>query len=122
MEVPKALEIGPKIQVTFTRAYQAGVTIVLGTDAGGFRHGKNAVEFTYMVEGGMPPMEAIRSATSVPAAILNMEEQIGSIESGKLADLIAVEGNPLEDISTLEQVLFVMKEGTVYKHERAGPE
>ena len=75
-----------------------------------------------MVEGGMPPMEAIRSATSVPAAILNMEEQIGSIESGKLADLIAVEGNPLEDISTLEQVLFVMKEGTVYKHERAGPE
>ena len=112
---PKALAIGPKIQETFGKAYQRGVKIAFGTDAGVFAHGKNAKEFGYMVEAGMPPMEAIQSATMTAATVLKMEDELGSIEEGKLADIIAVKGNPLEDISTLENVTFVMKEGEVYK-------
>lgn len=113
--VPKALEIGPKIQDTFAKAYARGVKIAFGTDAAVFAHGKNAKEFGYMVEAGMPPMEAIQSATMVPAQILKIDDQLGSIEADKLADIIAVDDNPLENISTLENVVFVMKEGKVYK-------
>ena len=113
--VPKALEIGPKIQDTFAKAYARGIKIAFGTDAAVFAHGKNAKEFGYMVEAGMPPMEAIQSATMVPAQILKIDDQLGSVEAGKLADIIAVEDNPLEDISTMENVVFVMKEGKVYK-------
>ena len=113
--VPKALAIGPKIQETFAKAYKRGVKIAFGTDAGVFAHGKNAKEFGYMTEVGMPPMEAIQSATSVAAAVLRMEEELGAIEEGKLADIIAVDGNPLENIGALENVTFVMKEGVVYK-------
>ncbi|MGB3586012.1 MAG: amidohydrolase family protein, partial [Tunicatimonas sp.] len=113
--VPKALAIGPMIQETFAKAYQRGVKIAFGTDAGVFTHGKNAKEFTYMVEAGMPPMIAIQSATIVPAQILGVVDQIGSIEEGKLADIIAVADNPLENIEVMEEVILVMKEGGVYK-------
>ncbi|TXC76266.1 metal-dependent hydrolase family protein [Luteibaculum oceani] len=112
--VPKAKEIGPKIQNTFGRAYAKGVGIAFGTDAGVFKHGNNAMEFVYMVEAGMPPAAAIQSATITNAKLLK-NDNIGLIEKGKYADIIAVEGNPLEDIKTLLNVDFVMKEGMVIK-------
>ena len=113
--VPKAKEIGPQIQNTFSKAYKRGVPIVFGTDAGVFKHGENAREFGYMVEAGMPPMEAIQVATIVPARILKVEEESGQIAPGFLADIIAVDEDPTENIRTLENVRFVMKEGKVYK-------
>ena len=113
--VPKALEMGPLIQNTFSKAYKRGVKIAFGTDAGVFPHGDNAKEFGYMVEAGMPPMEAIKSATIVCAGILGMADKIGTIEKGKLADIVASNENPLQNIKTLEKISFVMKEGVVYK-------
>jgi len=113
--VPKALEIGPKIQSTFAKAYKKGVGIAFGTDAGVFDHGKNGKEFGYMVEAGMPAIEAIQSATITPAKILNMDNKIGSIEVGKLADIIAVDEDPSKNIHTMENVTFVMKDGVIYK-------
>ncbi len=113
--VPKAREIGPKIQNTFGKAYKRGVKIAFGTDAGVFEHGKNAKEFGYMVEAGMPAMEAIQSATVVPAQILKMENELGQIAPGFFADIIAVKEDPSRNIKTLEEVEFVMKEGKVYK-------
>jgi imidazolonepropionase-like amidohydrolase len=113
--VPKALEIGPQIQNTFGKAYKRGVKIAFGTDAGVFPHGENGKEFGYMVEAGMPAMETIQAATIVNASILGMGEKIGAIEVGKLADIIAVEDNPVKNIKTMEQVIFVMKDGVVYK-------
>lgn len=112
--VPKALEIGPQIQQTFGKAYKKGVKIAFGTDAGVFPHGENGKEFGYMVEAGMPAMETIKSATIVAAGILGMAEKIGTIENGKLADLVAVDENPLKNIKTMEKVSFVMKDGVVY--------
>jgi imidazolonepropionase-like amidohydrolase len=112
---PKAAAIGPLIQDTFARAYSAGVKIAYGTDSGVSPHGENAREFAYMVEAGMPPMEAIWSATRRSAEMLRIDDRLGTLEAGKLADLVAVEGNPLEDISLLENVAVVMKEGVVYK-------
>lgn len=114
--VPKALEIGPQIQDKFAQAYKNGVGIAFGTDAGVFKHGENAREFVYMVEAGMPAMEAIQSATITPAKILNMEEKIGQIAPGFFADIIAVKGDPTQNIETLKEVEFVMKEGKVYKY------
>lgn len=113
--VPKAKAIGPQIQDTFKRAYNSGVNILFGTDAGVFKHGDNAKEFGYMVEVGMPAMEAIQSATVVPAKLLNIYNTYGSIAKGKKADIIAVESNPVKDISTLLNVTFVMKHGEVVK-------
>lgn len=115
--VPKALDIGPQIQTTFGKAYKRGVRIAFGTDAGVYPHGENAKEFSYMVEAGMPAMEAIKSATVVNASILAMTEKIGKIEAGMLADVIAVSENPVKNVKTLEKVSFVMKEGVVYKNE-----
>ena len=112
---PKALAIGPKIQATFAKAYKAGVNIAFGTDAGVFIHGYNAKEFEYMVEAGMPPVAAIRSALLTNAKLLGLDTQIGSIEPGKLADIIAVAENPVQNIKTLQTVQFVMKDGKVYK-------
>lgn len=112
---PKALAIGNKIQATFAKAYKAGVKIAFGTDAGVYPHGYNAKEFEYMVEAGMPPIDAIKSATIVNAELLGLKTQLGSVETGKLADLIAVDGDPLQNIKTLQAVRFVMKEGKVYK-------
>lgn len=113
--VPKALEIGPQIQGTFSKAYKKGVKIAFGTDAGVFPHGDNGKEFVYMVEAGMPAMEAIQSATVVSAGILGLSDKIGSIASGMLADIVATDENPLKNIKTMEKVSFVMKEGVVYK-------
>ena len=113
--VPKALEIGPKIQNTFGRAYKKGVKIAFGTDAGVFYHGENGKEFGYMVEAGMPAMETIQSATITPAKILNMETEIGQIQAGFFADIIATNEDPTQNIKTMETVVFVMKEGKVYK-------
>ena len=115
--VPKALAIGPKIQETFGKAYKAGVNIAFGTDAGVFNHGENGREFGYMVEAGMPAMESIKSATIVTAQMLGISDKLGSIEAGKIADIVAVPGNPLEDIAVMTQVSFVMKEGKVYKND-----
>lgn len=112
---PKAKAIGPKLQDTFEKAYKKGVKIAFGTDAGVFKHGLNAKEFGYMVEVGMPAMEAIQSATLVSAKLLKVDKYYGSIEKGKKADIIAVEKNPLDDISTLENVIFVMKHGNIAK-------
>jgi imidazolonepropionase-like amidohydrolase len=115
--VPKALEIGPKIQDTFGKAYKRGVKIAFGTDAGVFFHGDNAKEFGYMVEAGMPAIEALLSAMQVNANIMGMGDRVGSIEKGKLADIIAVDEDPTKNISTMTKVNFVMKDGLVYKNE-----
>lgn len=111
----KAMEVGPQIQNTFAKAYKAGVKIAFGTDAGVYDHGKNAKEFQYMVEAGMPPMAAIKAATTSAADLLGITAKTGSVTIGKSADLIAVNGDPLQDIKTLQNVSFVMKEGKVYK-------
>lgn len=113
--VPKALEIGPKIQETFGKAYKKGVKIAFGTDAGVFPHGLNGKEFGYMVEAGMPAMKAIQSATITNAYVLK-NENIGEISAGKYADIIAVDEDPIENINTMENVIFVMKNGVVYKN------
>ncbi len=115
--VPKAKEIGPKIQNTFAKAYKRGVPIAFGTDAGVFKHGDNAKEFGYMVEAGMPEMEAIQVATIEPAKILKMENESGQVAAGFYADIIAVDEDPTENIKTLENVIFVMKEGKVFKNK-----
>ena len=112
---PKAAEIGPQIQETFRKAYKRGVKMAFGTDAGVFPHGENAKEFGYMVEAGMPPMEAIKSATVTNAGILGMSDKIGTIEAGKFADIVGSDENPIQNIKTLEKITFVMKEGVVYK-------
>jgi len=113
--VPKALEIGPMIQQTFSKAYKRGVKIAFGTDAGVYPHGDNGKEFTYMIEAGMPAMEAIKSATAVSAGILGMSDKIGTLEVGKFADIVATDENPLKNIRTMEKVSFVMKDGVIYK-------
>ena len=113
--VPKALAIGPQIERTFAKAYKRGVKIAFGTDSGVSYHGDNAREFALMVKGGMSPMEAILSATVNTSQLLRIEDQAGSIEKGKWADIIAVKNNPLEDITELQRVQFVMKEGKIYK-------
>ncbi|MBC7683780.1 MAG: amidohydrolase family protein [Bdellovibrionales bacterium] len=112
---PKAAAIGPQLQATFGRAYKAGVKIAFGTDAGVFPHGENAKEFAYMVEAGMPALEAIRAATLHAATLLDQSSRLGSIEPGYAADIVAVSGDPLRDITLLQHVKFVMKDGVVYK-------
>ncbi len=111
----KAMRIGAQIQDTFAKAYKKGVKIAFGTDAGVFPHGENYREFVYMTEVGMPNLEAIQSATLNAAQLLGMEDKLGTLESGKLADIIAVHGNPAEDILALKEVVFVMKDGKIFK-------
>jgi len=110
----KASEIGPQIQSTFGKAYKAGVKIAFGTDAGVYAHGKNALEFQYMVEAGMPPMEAIKAATTSAADLLGITAKTGSISKGKFADVVAVDGDPLRDIKVMQQMAFIMKDGKIY--------
>jgi len=112
---PKALAIGPHIRATFGRAYRAGVKIAFGTDSGVSPHGDNWKEFGYMVEAGMPPLEAIQSATKSAAELLGVWDELGSITAGKRADLVAVPGDPLADIALMGRVSFVMKDGVVFK-------
>src|SRR5690606_31999722 len=112
---PKAAAIGPQIQDTFARAYRAGVKIAFGTDTGVSPHGENWKEFGLMIEAGMRPMEAIVSATRAAAELLDQSDKLGSIEPGKLADIIAVPGDPLTDVSQFGKVHFVMKDGRIHK-------
>ena len=112
---PKAATIGPLIQQTFARAYKAGVNIAFGTDAGVGAHGDNWLEFVYMTEAGMPALTAIHSATIEGAKLLGVEQELGSIKVGKIADIIAVAGDPLQDIKQMQNVSFVMKAGQIYK-------
>jgi imidazolonepropionase-like amidohydrolase len=116
--VPKALAVGPQIQGTFARAYKKGVGIAFGTDAGVFKHGNNGKEFGFMVEAGMPAMETLQSATITNAMLLKMESEIGQIKKGFYADIIAVDEDPVQNIATMEKVVFVMKNGKVYKDEK----
>ena len=110
---PKARKVGPTIQGTFAKAYAAGVKIAFGTDTGVSAHGDNWKEFVYMVEAGMPAMEAIQSATVAAADLSGMSQDLGAIEAGKLADIVAVRGNPIDRIDRMEHVSFVMKGGEV---------
>ena len=114
--VPKALAIGPKIQNTTAKAYRAGVNIAFGSDAGVFSHGKNAKEFRYMYEAGIPVIECLQAATIVNSKILSVDDKIGQIKEGFTADIIATRLDPTKDVKTLENVIFVMKDGKVYKN------
>lgn len=111
----KAKQVGPLIQQTAGKAYKAGVKIAFGTDAAVYPHGRNAKEFEYMVEAGIPPLYALQAATTHAAELLGQSKNLGSIEAGKLADVIAVDGNPLADITLLQNVRFVMKDGVIHK-------
>jgi len=110
----KAMEVGTQIQKNFGKAYKAGVKIAFGTDAGVYAHGKNYLEFGYMVEAGMPPMEAIKAATVNAADLLGISDQTGSLVKGKYADIIAVDGDPLQNIKDMKNVSFIMKQGKIY--------
>jgi len=113
----KARLVGPQIQDALRRALAGGVKIAFGTDAGVFPHGENAREFQYMVEAGMTPMDAIRAATVNGATLLGIDGEVGTLEVGKRADLVATRRNPLVDVTELMRVVFVMRGGTVYKRE-----
>ena len=113
----KAKEIGPISQKTFAKAYKRGVPIAFGTDAGVFPHGENAMEFQFMVEAGMPAMDALQSATITNAELLGMGEELGQLKKGFLADIVAVKGDPLSDVGLLQDLGFVMKNGVIYKSE-----
>jgi imidazolonepropionase-like amidohydrolase len=113
----KAAAIGPLILGTAGRAYKAGVKIAFGTDAGVYPHGENAHEFELMVQAGMPPLYAIQAATVHASQLLKHDKDLGSVTAGKFADVVAVTGNPLDNIGLLKQVSFVMKEGVVYKRD-----
>ena len=114
--VPKALEVGVQNKATTKKAYKMGVPIAFGTDAGVFPHGDNAGEFVYMKEVGIPAEYSLNSATITNAKLLNMENLLGQLKEGFYADIIAVDESPLENIATLENVIFVMKDGKVYKN------
>lgn len=101
----------------FSEAYQAGVKMAYGTDASVYPHGRNAEQFKMMVNAGMSPVDGIRSSTIWAAELIGIEKNAGSIEPGKWADIIAVRGDPLDDISLLENVRFVMKGGKIYKSD-----
>lgn len=111
-------DLGEIQRRNFTKALRAGVKLSFGTDAGVCPHGINARQFAFMVKYGMTPLEAIQSATVSAADLLGKSDLLGSIQPGKYADIIAVSGNPLEDIRLLENVKFVMKEGKIYKQEQ----
>jgi imidazolonepropionase-like amidohydrolase len=111
----KALAIGPLIQATAGRAYKAHVKIAFGTDAAVYPHGENAHEFELMVGAGMPPMFVIQAATVNAAALLRHDKDLGTLAAGKIADVVAVPGNPIDAIHLIRRVSFVMKDGVVYK-------
>jgi imidazolonepropionase-like amidohydrolase len=111
----KAAAIGPLIQATAGRAYKAHVKIAFGTDAAVYPHGQNAHEFELMVGAGMPPMFTIQAATISAAQLLRHDKDLGTVTAGKIADVVAVPGNPIDDISLMKRVSFVMKDGIIYK-------
>jgi len=113
----KALEVGPQIMKTVTRAYQGGVKFAYGTDAGVYPHGQNWEDFVYLVKAGLPPAYTLQMATVNAAELLGHQDELGAVSAGKYADLVAVPGNPLDDISVMSKVSFVMKAGVVYKRD-----
>jgi len=113
--LPKVYATGRKGREAFKKAYDAGVNIAFGTDAGVSPHGDNAKEFIYMTESGMPAMKAIQSATMGAAKLLRITDTHGSIEKGKVADIIAMDDNPIDNIEAVLSVSFVMKDGVVFK-------
>ncbi|HEX8699754.1 MAG TPA: amidohydrolase family protein [Myxococcaceae bacterium] len=117
-QVPKFKAAEAGARQTLLKAIASGVRVAFGTDAGVFPHGRNAGEFALLVEAGMTPANALRTATTVNADLLGVADKLGSLEAGKLADVIAVPGDPLQDIRRTEQVFFVMKEGVVYRNDR----
>lgn len=118
-QIQRSTEMMRYREATFRRAMEAGLTVGFATDAGVFEHGHNAREFQIRVEAGQGEMDAITSATSVSAMIMGWDADVGSLEPGKYADIIAVPGNPLDDITVLERVMWVMKGGEVYRHDQA---
>jgi imidazolonepropionase-like amidohydrolase len=113
----KALAIGPQILNTVSRAYKGGVKFAYGTDAGVYPHGQNWEDFIYLVQAGLPPAYTLQMATINAAQLLGHDDELGSVTAGKFADLVAVPGNPLDDIHVMSQVSFVMKAGVVYKRD-----
>jgi len=111
---PKAASVGPQIGSTFAKAYKRGVKIAFGTDVGVQGHGTNWKEFVYMTQYGMSPIDALVSATLETAKLLGESDTLGSISVGKIADIIAVSGDPIIDMNSMKDVIFVMKEGKVY--------
>ena len=114
--IEKAKIVNEQRYAIFRRVAESGAKIVFGTDSSVIPHGTNAIQFSRMVEHGMTPMQAIQSATTTAAELLEWDGTTGAIAPGYFADIIATRGNPLDDISTLENVFFVMKNGVVYKH------
>lgn len=113
----KALEIAPHFEESIRRSIQGGVKIAFGTDAGVFPHGRNAGEFALLVDAGMSPADALTAATGDAAEALGQSDRLGTVEAGKMADLVAVRGNPLDDVTVLEEVDWVIKDGVVYKRD-----
>ncbi|HYI02156.1 metal-dependent hydrolase family protein [Hyalangium sp.] len=120
-QIPKFKAAEASARQVLRKATSRGVRIAFGTDAGVFAHGRNAEEFALLVEGGLAPADALRAATSVNAELLGLVNQLGTLEAGKLADIVAVPGDPLQDIRRAERVFFVMKEGVIYRNDRAAP-
>ncbi len=118
--LPESLEkerqIGQLQRNNFRKAFQAGVRMAFGSDGGVYPHGDNGKQFRYMVEYGMTPMQAIQAATVHAAELIGWPDAVGAIEAGRFADIIAVAGNPLDDVSLLEDIRFVMKGGKVHKN------
>jgi imidazolonepropionase-like amidohydrolase len=106
------------IDVTVRKAVRIGVRIALGTDAGVYPHGRNAEEFRLLVARGLSPWAALKAATSVDAELFGVADRLGTLEAGKLADIVAVPGDPVENIRQTEKVFFVMKDGVIYRNDR----
>ena len=113
----KAAIIIPAAKQNVARAFRSGVRVALGTDAGVYPHGENGGEFWAMVELGLTPTQALQAGTVNAAELMGWSDRIGSIRKGKLADIVAVKGNPVANVRLLQHVEFVMKDGTVYKNE-----
>jgi imidazolonepropionase-like amidohydrolase len=114
----KARVAAAALDATVRKAIQKGVKIALGTDAAVYPHGRNAEEMAELVRLGMKPVDALKAATSVDADLLGVADRLGSLEAGKIADVIATPGDPTRDITVTQKVLFVMKDGTVYRNDR----
>jgi imidazolonepropionase-like amidohydrolase len=113
----KAREVLPIARKNIARAFAGGVKVAFGTDAGVYPHGTNAHEFAVMVKVGLSPLQAIQAATVNAADLLGWSDRVGALGAGKWADIVAVDGDPLQDVTTLERVKFVMKGGVVVKNE-----
>jgi imidazolonepropionase-like amidohydrolase len=121
---PPAIELKARaamaaLDATVKKAIAKGVKIGLGTDATVYPHGRNAEEFQQLVDRGMKPIDALRAGTSVDAELLGLADKIGTLEAGKIADVVAVPGDPIQDVRATERVFFVMKEGVIYRHDKA---